>query len=140
MISTVNPSKGGHFILQSAALHDNPYDGHTLKEAINQYVKDTGIKPKRIYVDKRYRGHAPSLKLNLFKSGQKRLDPQIKKELKRRSAIEPLIGHLKNDGHLGRNYLKSRLDGRINHNPSFLMEEIEISFESYAILPFELLA
>ena len=32
----------------------------------------------------------------------------IKRELRRRSAIEPVIGHLKSDGHLGRNYLKGR--------------------------------
>jgi IS5 family transposase len=114
VISTVNPSKGGHFVLQSMALHGNPYDGHTLKEAIDQYAETTGIKPKRIYVDKGYRGHDPSLKLHVFKAGQKRLAPQIKKELKRRSAIEPLIGHLKNDGHLGRNYLKGRIGDKIN--------------------------
>lgn len=114
VISTVNPSKGGHFVLQSEAFHGNPYDGHTLKEAIDLYVKDIGIKPKRIYVDKGYRGHDPSLKLNVFKAGQKRLAPQIKKEMKRRSAIEPVIGHLKNDGHLGRNYLKGTLGDKIN--------------------------
>lgn len=114
VISTVNPSKGGHFVLQSAALHGNPYDGHTLKEAIDRYVEDIGVKPKRVYVDKGYRGHDPSLKFCVFKAGQKRLAPQIKKELKRRSAIEPLIGHLKNDGHLGRNYLKGGLGDKIN--------------------------
>jgi transposase, IS5 family len=114
VISTVNASKGGHFVLQSAALHGNPYDGHTLKEVIDRYVEDMGVKPKRIYVDKGYRGHDPSLKLCVFKAGQKRLAPQIKKEMKRRSAIEPLIGHLKNDGHLGRNYLKGRLGDKIN--------------------------
>lgn len=114
VISTVNPSKGGHFVLQSAALHGNPYDGHTLKEAIAQYIETIGIKPKRIYADKGYRGHDPSLKLCVFKAGQRRLAPQIKKEMKRRSAIEPLIGHLKNDGHLGRNYLKGWLGDKIN--------------------------
>jgi transposase, IS5 family len=30
----------------------------------------------------------------------------IKRELRRRSAIEPVIGHMKADGHLGRCYLK----------------------------------
>lgn len=114
VISTVNKAKGGHFVLQSEALHGNPYDGHTLKQAIDIYVKDIGIKPKRIYVDKGYRGHDLSLKLNVFKAGQKRLAPQIKKEMKRRSAIEPVIGHLKNDGHLGRNFLKGRLGDKIN--------------------------
>ena len=114
VISTVNKAKGGHFVLQSEAFHGNPYDGHTLKQAIDIYVKDIGIKPKRIYVDKGYRGHDPSLKLNVFKAGQKRLAPQIKNEMKRRSAIEPVIGHLKNDGHLGRNYLKGALGDKIN--------------------------
>jgi IS5 family transposase len=114
VISTVNKSKGGHFVLQSTALHGNPYDGHTLKGAIDEYIKDIGINPKRIYVDKGYRGHDPSLKLQVFKAGQKRLAPQVKKEMKRRSAIEPVIGHLKNDGHLGRNFLKGRLGDKMN--------------------------
>ncbi|MBL0941904.1 MAG: IS5 family transposase [Alphaproteobacteria bacterium] len=114
VITTVKPSKAGHFVLQSKALHGNPYDGHTLKEAIDQYIQDMGVKPQRIYVDKGYRGHDPSLKLNVFKSGQKRLAPQIKKEMKRRTVIEAVIGHLKNDGHLGRNYLKGRLGDKIN--------------------------
>jgi IS5 family transposase len=35
VISTVNKAKGGHFVLQSTALHGNPYDGHTLKGAID---------------------------------------------------------------------------------------------------------
>ncbi len=39
---------------------------------------------------------------------------QIKKELRRRSAIEPVIGHCKMDGHLGRNFLKGRHDDQIN--------------------------
>lgn len=114
VVTTVKPSKAGHFVLQSTALHGNPYDGHTLKGAIDQYVQDIGVKPQRIYVDKGYKGHDPSLKLNVFKSGQKRLAPQIKKEMKRRSVIEAVIGHLKNDGHLGRNYLKGRLGDKIN--------------------------
>jgi len=32
----------------------------------------------------------------------------IKRELRRRSAIEPVIGHMKAEGHLGRCYLKGR--------------------------------
>lgn len=35
-------------------------------------------------------------------------------ELKRRNAIEPEIGHMKNDGHLGRNYLKGREGDAMN--------------------------
>ncbi len=51
----------------------------------------------------------------VFKSGQKRgVHGQIKKELRRRSAIEAVIGHCKTDGHLGRNFLKGRLGDQIN--------------------------
>ena len=51
----------------------------------------------------------------MFISGQKRgVHGAIKRELRRRSAIEPVIGHLKSDGHLGRNYLKGPEGDRIN--------------------------
>ena len=114
VITTANRSKGSQFALAATALHGNPYDGHTLKSAIDEYEQTTGIKTQRIYVDKGYRGHDPSLKLNVYKSGQKRLAPVIKKEMKRRTAIEPVIGHMKNDGHLGRNYLKGKIGDMTN--------------------------
>ena len=42
----------------------------------------------------------------MFVSGQKRgITPTIRRERRRRSAIEPVIGHMKSDGHLGRNFL-----------------------------------
>ena len=45
----------------------------------------------------------------VFISGQKRgVSSLIKRELRRRSAIEAVIGHMKTDGHLGRCYLKGR--------------------------------
>ena len=114
VITTANRSKGGQFALAATALHGNPYDGHTLKSAIDEYEQTTGVKTQRIYVDKGYRGHDPSLKLNVYKSGQKRLATAIKKEMKRRTAIEPVIGHMKNDGHLGRNYLKGKIGDMTN--------------------------
>ncbi len=47
--------------------------------------------------------------VRVYRSGQKRgVHGQIKKELRRRAAIEPVIGHLKSEGHLDRNYLKGR--------------------------------
>ena len=65
---------------------------------------------ERAYVDKVYRGHDAPDSWRVFKSGQKRdVFGQIKKELRRRSAIEAVIGHCKTDGHLGRNFLKGRL-------------------------------
>ena len=107
--------KGGQFILHAKALPGNPYDGHTLREVIEETEALTGREIERAYVDKGYRGHDAPKPYRIFKSGQKRgVHGQIKKELRRRSAIEPVIGHCKMDGHLGRNFLKGRLGDQIN--------------------------
>ncbi len=115
-ITTTNKRcKGGQFVLHAKAFHGNPYDGHTLKTVIEETQELTGREIERIYVDKGYRGHDAPKPLRVFRSGQKRgVHGQIKKELKRRSAIEPVIGHMKEDGHLGRNYLKGRHGDQAN--------------------------
>ena len=92
-----------------------PYDGHTLKKVIEETEALTGREIERAYVDKGYQGHDASKPYRVFRSGQKRgVHGQIKRELRRRSAIEAVIGHCKTDGHLGRNFLKGRLGDRIN--------------------------
>lgn len=113
--TNVNKAPAGHFVLHAKALHGRPYDGHTLKEVIEEYESQNGVEPKRIYVDKGYRGHTYKHKARVFKSGQKRgITATIKKELKRRSVVEPVIGHLKSDGRLGRNYLYGQLGDKVN--------------------------
>ena len=75
----------------------------------------TGREIERAYVDKGYVGHDAPKPYRVFRSGQKRgVHGQIKKELRRRSAIEAVIGHCKTDGHLGRNFLKGRKGDQFN--------------------------
>lgn len=113
--TNVNTAPGGHFVLHVSALHDNPFDGHTLAPVIESYKKLTGVTPERIYVDKGYQGHSHEPKNRVFKSGQKRgVFGVIKKELRRRSVVEPIIGHLKSDHSLGRNFLKGIDGDKIN--------------------------
>jgi IS5 family transposase len=113
--TTVHPAKAGHFVVHAQALHGRPYDGHTLKPVIAGVTRLTGIEPQRILVDKGYRGHDYEHPHRVYRSGQKRgVTAAIKKELKRRAVVEPLIGHLKNEGHLGRNYLKGIEGDKIN--------------------------
>jgi transposase, IS5 family len=91
------------------ALPGNPYDGHTLGGVIDATETLTGCAIERAYVDRGYRGHATANPRRVFISGQKRgIFGVIKRELQRRSAIEPVIGHMKSDGHLGRCHLKGR--------------------------------
>ena len=115
-IATTNKRcAGGQFVLHAKAFHGNPYDGHTLRTVIEETQALTGREIERAYVDKGYRGHDAPNPLRVFRSGQKRgVHGQIKRELRRRSAIEPVIGHLKEDGHLGRNFLKGRHGDQAN--------------------------
>jgi IS5 family transposase len=115
LTTTNRRCKGGQFILHAKALPGNPYDGHSLREVIEETEALTGREIQRIYVDKGYRGHTAPKPLRVFKSGQKRgVHGQIKKELRRRSAIEAVIGHCKTDGHLDRNFLHGRRGDQIN--------------------------
>jgi len=115
IVTTNARSPGGQFVLHAKALPGNPYDGHTLKAVVEETQKLTGREIERAYVDKGYRGHGLSRPLSVFISGQKRgVFGVIKRELRRRSAIEAVIGHMKSEGHLGRCYLKGRGGDAIN--------------------------
>ena len=115
IVTNNRPAPGGQFVLHAKALPDNPYDGHTLRDVIDRTEALTGCAIERAYVDKGYRGHAVQNPRRVFVSGQKRgVFGTIKRELRRRSAIEPIIGHLKADGHLGRCFLKGRVGDAAN--------------------------
>jgi IS5 family transposase len=109
IVTTNARAPGGQFVLHAKALPGNPYDGHTLGAVIDATERLTGCEIERAYVDKGYRGHHTANPRRVFISGQKRgVFGVIKRELRRRSAIEAVIGHMKTDGHLGRCYLKGR--------------------------------
>src|SRR5882672_8315479 len=106
--TTLKHCKGGQFVTHVKALPGNPYDGHTLATVIPDMEALVGNTIARILADKGYRGHnaPPDYKFRVFISGQKRgVTPKIKRELRRRSAVEPVIGHLKAEHRMGRNYL-----------------------------------
>jgi IS5 family transposase len=109
IVTTNRRAAGGLFVLHAKSLPGNPYDGHTLRDVIEDTQNLTGCEIERAYVDKGYRGHDAQNPGRVFISGQRRgVFGAIKRELRRRSAIEPVIGHMKAEGHLGRCYLKGR--------------------------------
>ena len=87
----------------------NPYDGHTVDNQIEQIGILTGTTPKMALVDRGYRGVQASAGTRLLVSHTKRLPKNLKKLLKRRQVVEPMIGHMKADGLLARNWLKGAL-------------------------------
>ncbi|MBC8270410.1 MAG: IS5 family transposase [Rhodospirillaceae bacterium] len=115
--TTLKRCKGGQFAIHAKALPGRPYDGHTLETVIPEIEALTGGTLKRILADAGYRGHnAPdSHKFRVFTAGQKRrVTPAIKRLMKRRSAVEPVIGHLKSGHRMKRNYLAHEQGDAIN--------------------------
>ena len=107
--------KGGQFVLHAKALHGNPYDGHTLGPVIADLEKLTGVAVRRVHGDKGYRGHNYPDRFKVWISGQlRRVTKAIRREMRRRAAVEPVIGHLKDDHRMRRNYLKGRDGDGIN--------------------------
>lgn len=104
-----------NWIVAIKAHHGNPYDGATLKPALAQVERLTGMKPQQAVVDQGFRGgdyHPPDVAV-LICDKRKRTGG-FKRLLKRRSAIEPVIGHAKQDHALGRNYLQGQLGDCLN--------------------------
>jgi len=115
--TTINHSKGGQFIVHAKALPGKPYDGHTLGTVIPEIEQLVGAALQRIIADAGYKGHhAPEEhRFKVYTSGQKRrMTDAIKREMRRRSAIEPVIGHAKAEHRMGRNYLAGQAGDAIN--------------------------
>src|ERR1700676_2416712 len=109
--TTLKHSKGGQFVVHAQALPGNPYDGHTLAAVIPAIEQLVGYTIARLHAAAGYRGHnAPAdYKFKIYTSRQKRrLTPAIKREMRRRAAVEPIIGHTKQEHRMGRNYLAGR--------------------------------
>lgn len=104
----------GNLIVGARAFHGNPYDGHTLNEQLDQttiLLQDNGVKPDQVFVDLGYRGvdgDNPEVRI-IHRGKARRISPQEKKLLRRRQAIEPIIGHLKSDHRMDRCYLKGAI-------------------------------
>jgi IS5 family transposase len=127
-----------NFIVGALALPGTPFDGHTLSAALHQVEKLTGIKPERCFVDRGYRGHGIK-DVSVHIAGQKRgVTRALRRALKRRNAIEPIIGHAKHDGLMGRNYLLGSHGDAMNailaaagHNLRIILRKLRLSWLAF---------
>lgn len=119
--------------LSSRALSQAFYDGHILEDSLKNAESNTSSSIKQTFADKGYRGHGIEER-EIYISGQRRgITQALKKNLKRRSAIEPHIGHMKSEGKLRRNFLKGFLGDQLNailcavgHNLRLILRHIRI--------------
>jgi IS5 family transposase len=107
-------------VIVGALSFKNEYDGHTLPEALTQYERLQGKSPKNVFADRGYRGKntIPETNIHIPKPFGKNLNSyqqrKRRKAHKRRAAIEPIIGHLKQDHRLSRNFYKGDFGDAIN--------------------------
>jgi IS5 family transposase len=117
----------------------NPWDGHTLHETLEQIGILAERTPKTVIVDRGYQGVEVD-GVRVLRSGQKRgITRTLHAMIKRRSAIEPAIGHMKTDGRLGRNPLKGALGDALHavlcgagHNIRLLLRKLRL-FAAYCM-------
>lgn len=112
-VSIVTTLKEG-LVVGARSMPGNPYDGHTLHEALEQAAILSDVDPEMVFVDRGYKGVEVD-HVQIWRSGQKRgVTRGLKAMIRRRSAIEPTIGHMKSDGKLDRNWLKGALGDALN--------------------------
>ncbi len=107
-VSVATTSKD-NWIIGVEALHNNPFDGHTLRGALEQVERLVGWTAQNVYCDKGYKGNPKQLgetAVHLATRRKSSMKPSEWRWFKRRSAIEPVIGHMKQDNRMNRNYLK----------------------------------
>ncbi|WP_029527815.1 IS5 family transposase [Polaromonas glacialis] len=121
-------------VLGMRSMPGNPYDGHTLGEALEQVEILADKRPGIAIVDKGYRG-VQVQGVQILRSGQRRgITRTMKAMIKRRSAIEPTIGHMKTEGRLARNPLKGALGDALHavlcgagHNIRLMIKKLLVS-------------
>ena len=123
----------------------NPYDDHTLAWSLAHTRLNTGVPIKTSVVDKGYRGSQAAWPgAEVVIPGQRSRDQahrqQRRKQLRRRSVIEALIGHMKNDGLLDRNWLKGKAGDAMHvvlcaagQNLRLILRAIEAFFARYIL-------
>ncbi len=114
-VALVSTSRG-NWIVGSRSLPGNPYDGHTLAETMDHAESMSGVSIKHAHVDKGYRKHDYSgdAQIHISGCGPRKKSRWDKLWRRRRSAVEPVIGHAKHDSRMIRNYLKGVEGDRIN--------------------------
>ncbi len=114
-VSFVTTSKT-NWVVSTSALHGNPYDGHTLKNSIEQMEIVCSDTPKDIYLDRGYKGNLSldeKIQIHLV-GNKKKVTPWQKMWMKRRNAIEPIFSHAKHYHRMDRNHLLGKDGDKIN--------------------------
>jgi len=109
-------TRRGGWLVGAKSFTGNPYDGHTLAAQMKQVESLIGDRAGALHVDRGYRGHdyRGQAALHVDKRHRGRTPKALWRWMKRRAAVEPGIGHLKNQHRLERNRLRGTYGDAIN--------------------------
>ena len=133
-VSITTTHKEG-LVIGARSMPGNPYDGHTLAEALEQAAILSDVKPEVAVVDRGYKGVIVD-GVKIYHPGLRRgITRGLREMIRRRSAIEPAIGHMKADGKLDRNWLKGALGDAIHavlcgagHNLRMILRKLRLFY------------
>lgn len=116
---SITTTKTTNVIVSVVNFDDNVHDSKTIPESVDFHEEVTGITAKKLFYDRGGRGikNVGDTEIVIPESGTGKSEyhkRKAKKDFGRRSAIEPIIGHLKNDYRMLRNYLKGTQGDAIN--------------------------
>ena len=113
-VSVVTTAKEG-FVFDCQELAGNPYDGHTVDTALKRVLLHTGKMPEHLLADRGYRGSESTFLSKIHITGKRRGRGKAHPDQQhRRNSIEPIIGHLKSDGLMFRNFLRGLIGDKMH--------------------------
>lgn len=118
--SSIVKTKVSGIIVGALGFKDNPYDGHTLDPQLEQVERLTGKLPKVGVVDRGYRGRKQVKGVDILSpkklsaTATAYLKQKLRKLFRARAGIEPVIGHVKHDHRMERNYLSGNIGDNMN--------------------------
>lgn len=113
-------TRDSNIIVGALAFDSNQYDGHTLPEVLLQLKRLMKFEPKVALCDRGYKGKRNINNTQILRPHSQTKDTNqktqelMRKRFRKRAGIEPVIGHLKSDHRLNRNYLKGFAGDQMN--------------------------
>jgi IS5 family transposase len=116
----ITKTKDSNIIVGALAFERNEHDSKTLERVLAQVKQLSQLKPEAALCDRGFRGVARVGETNILLPNHKNYSDDAKnrdeqrQRFRRRAAIEPVIGHLKSEHRMWRNYLAGTRGDQIN--------------------------
>ena len=141
-VVSVGTTHAEGYVVEMEVLKGRPHDSHTLRDAIDRTCHNTSVEVKEVFVDRGYRGHNITDTVVNMSTDKKGIPEQLRQDLNRRTVVEAMIGHMKNEGRLRVCPLKGNHGSQFHallcgcaQNLRYLLNAIKNNIEKYVPIP-----